>query len=445
MNELRFDVKKTTAKAIGLPKYIFEAIKGSIKKDPSLWITGSITLLGLTVVETPYIHNIFGFIGHMATGLLGIPTWELPQQEGLLEMLKTPEGIREIAKFVTIDGGLGFVAGFVERFARKLTTNQKEIRMLVGTEPINDNESPAHVFIGPSGISSDLAEKLYKDRIKSKKDKKPVVVVHLDDFIPARFGQEVDYHFRPNGLEELLGTFPPSKEDKSYIETSGIDRADEITFVCFNPDNAIFYGAQSELQVTPNFISTILRKIPKDKLKNKVINVIMNETLYIGQNISIEKELRELEKKFGFKLNIVSPQEGMIKKIEKKVNDDEIRNMVIVGQGEGEKDRLMLNRFLKATQGIKEDLQVTLITNFETLDPEKLFEIIKKAQLYLCYGDTDTGTSSLAELMAQMGVDRKKIVAIVERIGHKFDFESINIAEFWVIYEDILNEMTAKN
>lgn len=339
--------------------------------------------------------------------------------------------------------GLAIVGGPLEHLLENIFTSKREARKLLGLEPLRRKESPKHVFIGPSQIISDMAEELYKDEKKTKRQ--PVVAIHTDESIPARYGQEVEYHYRTSDPAEILDTFP-TQDERSFIEVTGLDRADEITTVCFNPDNAIFYGNQSNVQVTPDFASSLIRNLPKEKLKGKKINIVLNETKLFGQTTEIEEELENLSKKIGFKLNVIKPEQQVLVRIKSeanKIKTTEKKRIALVGQGGKNEDKLMISTFIEAINSLDKNYEVEFIDN-ERMEKGKVGD----HDLYICYGDTDKGTSTLSALtrekLVKQGKIDSRVMALVERNNSLKEYAMIDGVKAHSIYQMVIDKMMNK-
>lgn len=335
---------------------------------------------------------------------------------------------------------LAIIGGPLEHVLENIFTSKREARKLAGVEPLRKKEIPEHVFIGPSLIVSDLANKLFENRKKRKHN--PIIGIHTDQSIPARFGQEIDYHFAVDDAQILLGTFP-TKDDRLFTEVSGIDRAKEITIVCFNPDNAIFYGNQNEADIPPDFASSLIRSIrPPEKLNGKKINVIFNDTKLLAGSTPIEKELIKLSQENHFTLNCIKPEELVITRIKSEIDDLKItgtKKVALVGQGEQDKDKLMLRKFTKTVQDINSDIEVEFISNEQAMQGS-----FGDHDLYICYGDTDLGTSSLAEAVNEKlegKTNKSKIFALVERNKSLQEYEQIKNVTPVSIYQLVVDKI----
>jgi hypothetical protein len=446
-----------------LPYRIAETIK-----DHPVGAGMGLSLIFLGVVESPYlIHGGLTWLNHIASGLLAMPTWDIPTEQGLTEMLRSSEGVREVARWAAIDSLLGGVIFKGLKDVGEVIKGKKGERMLAGIEPVDKKENPKHIFIGPSGMISDLAENLEKDK-RSKNA--PIVGIHVDDKIPPVWGQEMKYHFKLNDPNELIGRFPPSIKSMSFIEATGLDRAEEITIACINPDNALFYGQEAQSGIPPTFVSTLLRKFPKDQLKGKKINVIYNEENELAGTSAIAKELEGLAKEMGFKLKLVTPEQLFINKLTKDLEDiskqkkeDEPIYVTIVGQGRTDVDTEMLLNFKKVvssigSSNIKQKIEVSLLRrnfldnftgDFESKLGEKVTEVqmrekvkesLANSDYILVYGDHDHGTSSLTRLLLfDYEINKDKIQAIAERLNNLFDF--VDVGKVSLIYQMIIDEM----
>lgn len=418
----------------------------------------------LGVVEWPYAEkNLLKLVDLISLGLLATPTWEIPVKHGISEIFTNQEVFREFARYLAIDISIGFVAGFLYKGfdkVNKLLIDRRSERILLGIEPLQESEVPSHVYIGPAQIASDLARAEVESKKVTHDEKHPVVVVHVDDFVPPRLGQEIDRHFKAGNPEEILDIFPPSKEKTSFIEASGIDRAQELTFICINPENAIFYGYTADSQMPPVFVSSLIKKIVAEdssKLKGKRINVIMPQVTEIAGTSRIEEELQALEKEYGFTLNFIESEKLSIDVLSLRLGEIEIMrqktdnkpfNLVLLGQGGEDKDLLMLDRFGKALSqvalnGKKIDVKVIKRDAEEGQDDKTVRSQLDEADFIICYGDQDIGTTSLVSLLEEhFHVDRSKIGAVIERISrlYEVDLDSQNI---FSIYQIILNEFSS--
>lgn len=333
---------------------------------------------------------------------------------------------------------LSIVGGPLEHMVENIFSSKREARKLIGVEPLRKKEKPQHVFIGPTDVVSDLVQQLYENKPKEKN--KPIVAIHTQEGIPARYGQEINYHFKAINPLSLLDTFP-TKDDRDYIEFAGIDRADEITIVCFNPDNAIFYGNQNRTDVSPDFVSSLIRNIPSEKLKGKKINVILNETKLLAGTVPIEQELMTLAEKNEFTLNLIKPEELVITKIKSEIEDIKKigkKKIALVGQGEQDQDKLMLKKFTDAIKKISKDITVEFINNEQAMKGE--FGV---HDIYVCYGDTDLGTSSLAEAVTEKlsGISDSKILSLVERNKALKEYKRIEGVSPISIYQMVIDKI----
>jgi hypothetical protein len=327
----------------------------------------------------------------------------------------------------------------------------KQLRRDQGIEPLDIKQVPDIVFIAPSQVGSDLAQAY---AMRSQNDKL-YVSIHTDEGIPPVYGQELDRHLKVGSIDEILGRHAYSA--LSFITASGIDRAREITIACINPDNALFYGAKAKQDFPPSFVSTLIRNIPPEQLKGKKINVILSAEEYFGETTPIEEELADLKKRYGFDLHIVKLESriigsvtGILQKLADGGNSDEPIEVVLAGEGKGESDKEMLQRFSESLNEIKvgnRNVHVTLLDHSRLGNIKgknrkaklrALKRILEKSVLNLCYGDTDTGTSTVAELLIKNGAHRAKTLALVERMSNVKDFAIAQIP--WLpIYKFVIS------
>ena len=244
----------------------------------------------------------------------------------------------------------------------------------------------------------------------------------------------------------------------SFITASGIDRAKEITIACVNPDSAIFYGAKSKQDFPPSFVSTLIRAIPEEQLWGKKINIILSSEEYFGATTPIEEELSSLRDQYGFELNIVKLETKVItvvtkllEKIVPTTTSQEPIEIILAGEGKEDPDKEMLRRFSNVLNEIKigrRKVHVTLLDHSELGDVkegiekakklDELKQILAKSVLNLCYGDTDTGTSTVAELLIKSGAQKDHTLALVERINSAKDFAVANIP-WMLLYKFVIS------
>lgn len=326
-----------------------------------------------------------------------------------------------------------------------------QIRKDQGIEPLRADQVPDHVFIASSQVGSDLAQ-AYALRTHSDK---LYISIHIDPNVPPVYGQEIDRHFKAGSIDEILGRHAFSA--LPFITASGIDRAKEITIACVNPDNAIFYGAKAKQDFPPSFVSTLIRAIPKEQLQGKKINVILSSEEYFGETTPIEEELNSLKEQYGFELNIVKLETKVIDSItellQKIVPDNQSQEpieIVLAGEGKDDPDKEMLHRFSDVLNTIKigkRQIHVTLLDHSQLGEIktqerkerlQELKQILEKSVLNLCYGDTDTGTSTVAELLIKSGSQREHTLALVERMNSAKDFAIANIP-WMLLYKFVIS------
>lgn len=348
------------------------------------------------------------------------------------------------------------------------STFNRAQRMHSGTEPLLERESPSHVLIGDSTIISDIAKKINPDKNK----RKPVVGIHPDSGIPPVWGSKIHYHFHAQP-HELTDIFTQSKSDMSYIQAVGLDRADVITFACMDADNALFYGNDAQMAVRPSFVTTLLNKITennKDALNGKKINVIMNDSPQLAEVKAIQDDIMAVGNRARFEPNIISPealalsviQENIRKVIDRGSGKKETISITLVGEGNREQDKKMLQRFKKAIAGINMqdgiNISVSLVEDTEIdgvkidgkditkiKQSETLSDKFSKSDLIYIYGDHDDGTTSLVNNTLSSGVAKDKIHAFIERPNAKYDVEGVylNPENVHCVYDMVIDAYSA--
>lgn len=418
---------------------------------------GLIYLYGLPnlaeAASNPSLINVDNFINAVKPGgfPLGRETLEGLQyfMHVMSSVIVTGDAPSITGKLVEFGSTIATLGGIASQLAKFASASVKDLwdstfnrtqRMLNGIEPLLERESPSHILIGDSTIISDIARKITPNKNK----RKPVVGIHPDSGTPPVWGSNIHYHFHAQP-HELTDTFTQSESTMSYIQAVGLDRADEITFACIDPDNALFYGSEAKLSIRPSFVTTILNKITernKDALKGKKINVIMNESPQLGGARTLQDDLEAVGRHSGFELKIISPETLALGVIKKKIADvirkrngqsDVPINITLVSEGNEDKDKRMLQRFKAAIAGIdmltsNTTINVSLVENRE-LDgviidglsvtreqqDRKLLKKFGESDIIFTYGDHDDGTSSLVNNILNSGIAKEKIHAFVER------------------------------
>jgi len=451
-------------------KVIVHDVGQHLNENRVPYVTGVIVLALLGIANAPNSHSLLNFFDHVLSGAINLPVWAPVQEQGFFEMLSDPQGRAALAGTLSADLGMGIIAQGINMSVQK---NRRAGKLREGIEPVRPKEKPSHVLIGPSEIISDIAISLGTPKQK----KKPVVGVHLDSEIPSALGQEMEYHLRANNIAEITGRHAPTTgRPLLFIEAAGLDRADEITFACTNPDNALFYGMRSGTQIDPYTITTVLNKIVEkdpNALRGKKVNAIINNTPELGGAVRIRKDFEEMAYKLGIDYKVVIPEDIVMKWIKNKVAEtaktkksgDPI-NIVLVGQGGTDDDEYMLQEFNKALsamddiEGVSKDrIQISLVKrssiNNLNIDREKvteedqqssLQEVLGEGDLILTYGDKDTGTSSLVNMMLGVGIDKAKIHAFIERPGQVFDVlndRALGKDNVHCIYDMVMNAYSA--
>lgn len=74
---------------------------------------------------------------------------------------------------------------------------------------------------------------------------------------------------------------------------------------------------------------------------------------------------------------------------------------------------------------------------------DSLQKVLGEGDLVLTYGDKDTGTSSLVNMMLGLGIDKTKIHALIERPGQVFDVlneRALEKENVHCIYDMVMDE-----
>ena len=390
------------------------------------WLHNSIVPLGRETLEG------LRYLMHVMSS--GIVTGDAPSTTGKL---------LEFSSTIATLGGIGAQLGkFASASIKDLwdSTFNRSQRMLFGTEPLLDKEAPSHVIIGDSTIISDISKNIVLNKHKNR----PIVGIHPDGGTPPAWGSNIHYHFHTQP-HELTDTFTQSNSSISYIHAVGLDRTDEITVACIDPDNSLFYGNDAKPSIRPSFVSTLLNKITEkdiNALKGKKVNVIMNETPQLGGVKTLQHDLEVVGQLGSFEPKVISPETLAIDLIKNKVievldkrsgqSKDPIR-IALVGEGNEEKDKKMLQRFKSAIAGISissndvvfdislvEDRELDgMVIDGQTVtreqQDEKLQSKLNISDLVFVYGDHDDGTSSLVNNALHSGALKEKIHAFIER------------------------------
>ncbi len=460
-------LKQQISNGINRAKTIAHGVGQHLNENRTPYITALVVIALLGIANAPQSDGILDFADHMISGALNLPVWAPAQEQGLFEMLSSPEGRATLAGTLAADLGMGILAQGINMSVRK---NRRMGRLREGIEPLRTKEKPSHALIGPSEIISDIAISLGTPKQKNR----PVVGVHLDPEIPPAYGQEMAYHLRAQNPAEITGRHAPTTgKPLLFIEAAGLDRADEITFACTNPDNALFYGMRSGAQIDPFTITTVLNKIVEknpNALKGKKINAIIGNTSELGGTVGIRKDFDDMAQKLGIKHNVVIPEELVIKWIKNQVamvgktkQANKPVNIVLVGQGGTDDDEYMLQEFNKALSAMddiegvpKKRIKISLVKrssiNNLSIDGKKVTEkdqqdslqkVLGEGDLVLTYGDKDTGTSSLVNMMLGLGIDKTKIHALIERPGQVFDVlneRALEKENVHCIYDMVMDE-----
>lgn len=366
----------------------------------------------------------------------------------------------EIAKLLLLQpivkGGAMLIA---DRISKESEAKALKERIQTGTEPVPPDVSPSHVLIGNSKIISDLS-RLEKS---TNNDKEWVVAIHPDSGRISTLGSKVDRHFQAD-VDAITDIADFITEETPMIEVTGLNKAQEITFVCINPENAIFYGEKAEALFKPTDVSTILSKILENNpsgLQDKKVNVIMNDIKEFEGSVEVAKELEAMSREYGFTLHLISPERQVMAMIQNKVNEiaktkneyDNI-NITLVGQGGTEKDEFMLEEFSGALKimkmdDVKNNIDVSVIKRKKSSSSKdiELARRLEESDLIFAYGDDDSGTSSLVRLMVGgLKIDNGKIHALIEKKKNIFDLVnrfSLDNENVHCIYDMVMGAYSA--
>lgn len=406
------------------------------------------------------------FFLHLATYLTVDPTFPLtaanmfaalPKSTGNEIALNLGNLAADIAKLLllqpVVKNGAMLIA---DRISTENEAKALKERIQTGIEPVPTYTSVKHVYIGNSKIISDLSKLEQTDRNNNE----CVVAIHPDSGRVSTLGSKVDRHFQVD-VDAITDIADFISEETPMIEVTGLNRAQEITFVCINPENAIFYDEKAEALIKATDVSTILTKILEtnpEGLRGKKVNVIMNDNKELENGVGVENELKTMSKEYGFNLSLISPERQVMtmiqneinKIIEKKVNKEPV-NITLVGQGSTEKDEFMLEEFNKALESIEinynsTEINISLIKRKKGSSSQnnKLAERLNGSDLIFVYGDDDPGTSSLVRLMVgDLIINKEKIHALIEKRKNVFDVKnksSLDTKNIHCIYDMVMDE-----
>ncbi len=445
---------------------VFSRNKSAVIAGIALGVFGSL--------ELPYAHgDVIKLVDLMTAGLIGMSTWQTPVQHGISEIFTNPEFAHQMGVGLMNEMFLGFFGGSIYKFGSNILSQQRDERGRLGIEPLKKIEKPSHIIIGPTSITSDLAQSLVKINGKPPKNQ-PIVSIHSPStHPPAVWGSDIKYHFMFDDVNQITGQFPPVTKPISFIEATGMDRADEITFVCLNPDNSLYYGESAKSMIPPNDVSSIIKAIPEKMLKGKKIHVVFNKETELGGTVTIQAELERLAKKYKFILDIRTPEELFINNIKTKLTEiaktkkeGESINITVTGQGgsgknETDDDKMLvqLRHALKdigSIEGFSVNVALSTrkyVSSFDELHDVELpngfdkiksknQEIYNNSDLIIPYGNTDQGTSTIVRsLLEAYNVPVSLIYAVVEKSMADYDFIG-DVASTFNVYQEIIKAMS---
>lgn len=295
----------------------------------------------------------------------------------------------------------------------------RERAIAEGRQALKPKEIPDRVIIGPTGLVSDFAN------LRETEDNL-VVAIHSGG-TPAALGETLDYHFP---LENFGGELKSPK----LLKESGADRAKRLTFLCVNPYNGIFYGDDSQPLISANSISSTLRSLPPEQIKGMAVDVLLSKGFdFLGRTTALVEEFAALEQDLGVKIRwryledvVLDDFKGAVEKIAATKKAGESVNIVLAGEGKSEKDKKMLKRFSQALPGLGKNIRVALVDN-ESIDGKtsgtdekrrrKLETLLQASDLNIVYGDTNDGSTEVAELLIKIrGAERNQTVVVLESL-----------------------------
>lgn len=325
------------------------------------------------------------------------------------------------------------------------------LRRFKGQETLGDKK-PSHIIISQtSNAVSDLVEEGKKTgRVVNSKER-PTVGVTFESGVPSVLGQGLDYYFSLNGLPQLFSQKILFGRNK-FREITNIDLADEITIICFNPDNGLFANTDKGLILKPRLVGKFLKGLSKEALAGKKINIIMPDEKLFKNRTVIESDLKYLSKELGFELTIIKPEDVFMKRLEAKLiknsqfkGQDELLNVSINGQWP-DNDVIFEANLKKALssmkiKGKKVNFMETVKLRVGALPPQEIMDQLKKQlediDLLVSFANSDYELKPIImQLVDAIGIDRGKILAIVDRRDAADDLSKQSIESF-VIREEI--------
>lgn len=342
--------------------------------------------------------------------------------------------------------GSGYTAAklAIPRAWEKLT-HSRELAILAGTQPLRKNEVPDRVILGPRRLVSDFSR-------QKEKQENLVVAVHDDiQGVPGALGSSLDYHFPMSDFSDL--------KSARVLQETGMNRAKRLTFLCTNPDNGIFYGDDSHPSLSPNSISSVLRSLTPDQLNELEVDVLLSKGFdFLGKTTALVEEFVSLNQELGVNIHwryledvVMDEFRGVIEKIKSGKKDGTV-NILLAGEGKSMKDKNMLQRFSKALTDLDDKITVTVVDNdsigdldLDTTDDikiERLNELLKQSDLNIVYGDSDDGTTEVAELLIRArGAERSQTVSVLESLSAVEEAKRANLLTL-SLYEKAIDSIS---
>lgn len=329
-----------------------------------------------------------------------------------------------LVNLALVAGSLAQVASIVAFGFEQFQKWQRSERMKLGIEPLRPKEKPRFTMIGPSELLSRVARVALPEK---QSFKNPDVLIHADNIVPSSFKKEIEYHFNIAGNPQEIVT-------DSFMKKSGIDRSQNIVFVAFDPDKALFYGREASAALTPSMFTTMLallsHKTLPDQPKRSVTIIAPKDATFLTHTTSQHELFRGFKEK-GLNVIVRTPEDILLEQISEDIN------LLNVGKPEGEKIRInlvggadtaMLKQFKKNIENTLSNAIVNIISDQMIGDKPytedqpseenvgRIKTLTREADINYVYGDTDAQTTDLANLLISVHkTDRKKTIALIER------------------------------
>jgi len=365
----------------------------------------------------PIINNIFKGIEFLSKLPPGAVDFLDADDPAITQLIQGASVALAETGSLTVFGKLG--ANLADRFGWiENLPHIKRQAMLEGRRPLDEKENPDRIIIGSTTLVSDFANRRETaDHL--------VIGIHSGSHIPAAFGETLDYHFPVRDFNSL--------KDEKTIKMTGLDRSKQLTFLCINSDNGLFYGRDAKPDLSPVSISSILRSIPQESLQGVAIDVVLPAGFHaLAATTEVADELPLLAEELGININIHYPEQkvlsafqSLVEKIKtQKTSPDDKVTILLAGEGGSEADKKMLVRFSQALRELDDSVELSLVDNdtiegIETTDPDErkqlLEKILQESDLNIIYGDSDDGTTQVAELLIKVRkAERDQTVCILE-------------------------------